>query len=803
MVAPTISLKPGKQRFDAREQCVTFPVTGMTCTACQSFVERTLNAQPGVKNASVNLMLQNTSVTFDPGQISAEMLVEAVRETGYGAELVAQTESALQQQQALDREQLLEYKSLRRKAVLSAIAGLAAMIFSMPLMSAGSMGGMEHIRDPLLSLSMRLIDPVLSRSMPWLYRISPSALRWALFALTALVLAGAGRRFFAKAWSALKHGTADMNTLVALGTGAAFLYSTAATMFSASFVALGIAPDVYYEAVILIIALVLVGNTLESRAKGQTAAALRKLVALQPKSARVVREGTEVEVSVENIQPDDLVVVRPGERIAADGLVADGASAVDESMLTGESLPVVKRGGDRVIGGTLNQNGSFRYWASHVGSESTLEQIVKLLRDAQSSRAPIQKLADRVSAVFVPTVLAISVLTFASWRLLAPGAGLVQAFAFAITVLVIACPCAMGLAVPTAVMVATGRGARLGLLMKGGEALERLGKIDTIVLDKTGTITEGKPRVTDLLVAPQNLAAIADGLTGVDADLVAAVAAVERRSEHPLATAVVSYAAGLGLPTLEPESFEARVGQGAVGVVNGATIVVGNAALLESYGIGLAPMQAAAQRLAEEGKTLLWVGVNGRLSALIAVADTVKPSSVVAIAAMRKAGLKLVMLTGDNQHTANVIARQIHIDEVVAGVLPAGKIEVIKRLQAEGRTVAMVGDGINDAPSLAQADVGIAMASGSDIAMEAGDVTLMRSDLNGVVAAIMLSRRTMSIMRQNLFWALVYNLIGIPVAAGVLYPLLVLSPVLASAAMALSSVSVVSNSLRLGRMKIA
>jgi Cu+-exporting ATPase len=774
----------------------------MTCAACQSFVERTLNSHPGVKNASVNLMLHNANVIFDPSQVSAETLVEAVRETGYGAELAAQAESALQQQQEHDREQLLEYNSLRRKAALSAVAGLAAMVFSMPLMSAASMGGMEHVRDPLLSLSMRLIDPALSRTMPWLYHTGSSTLRWALFALTALVLTGAGRRFFARAWSALTHRTADMNTLVALGTGAAFLYSTAATIFPTFFVAHGIAPDVYYEAVVLIIALVLVGNTLESRAKGQTAAALRKLVALQPKTARVVREGMELEIPVEHIRPLDVVLVRSGERIAVDGNVVDGASAVDESMLTGESIPVAKSAGDRVLGGTLNQNGSFRYQASRVGAESTLAQIVRLLRDAQSSRAPIHKLADRISAVFVPTVLGISILTFAAWRLLAPGAGLMQAFASAVTVLVIACPCAMGLAVPTAVMVATGRGAHFGLFVKGGEALERLGKIDTIVLDKTGTITEGKPRVTDLLLSPENVGVVADGMASATVDLVAAVAAVERRSEHPLAAAVVSYAAELGVPTLESESFEAHVGQGAVGIVNGAAIVVGNPALLESYSIDLAPMQAAAQRLAEEGKTPLWIAVNGRLSAVIAVADIVKPSSVIAIASMRRAGLKLVMLTGDNQHTANAIARQIQVDEVVAGVLPAGKLEVIKRLQAEGRTVAMVGDGINDAPALARADVGIAMASGSDIAMEAGDVTLMRSDLNGVVAAIKLSRRTMSIMRQNLFWALIYNLIGIPIAAGVLYPALVLSPVLASAAMAMSSVSVVSNSLRLRRVQL-
>ncbi len=801
MVVPVINLAASGARSEAEER-LTFPVTGMTCAACQSFVERTLAAQPGVKSASVNLMLHNASVTFDPTLIGAEALVEAVRETGYGAELAEQAESVLRQQQEHDREQLLEYLGLRRKAIVSVIAGAAAMILSMPLMTMGGMTGMEHIHDPLLSFSMRWIDPILSRSLPWLYRIPASALRWTLFALTFAVLAWAGRRFFVKAWSALRHGTADMNSLVALGTGAAFLYSTAATMFPAFFVAHGIAPDVYYEAVVLIVALVLVGNTLEARSKRQTAASLAKLVALQPRTARVFRDEVELEISVDEIRRGDVVLIRPGERIAVDGDILDGASAVDESMLTGESIPVVKRAGDHVLGGTLNQNGSFRYRASRIGAESTLAQIVRLLRDAQSSRAPIQKLADRISAVFVPTVLGISIVTFAAWRLLAPGAGLMQAFASAVTVLVIACPCAMGLAVPTAVMVATGRGAHFGILIKGGEALERLGKIDTVVLDKTGTITEGKPRVTDFLLAPESAADVADAGAAATRDTLALVAAVERRSEHPLAAAVASYAAEFGAMALEPDSFEARIGQGAIGTVDGTAVVVGASELLQSYSINLASLQPAAQRLAEEGKTLVWVGIGGRLRALIAVADTVRPSSVYAIAALRKAGLKLVMLTGDNRHTANAIARQVQVDDVVAGVRPAGKLEVIERLQSEGRRVAMVGDGINDAPALAKADVGIAMASGSDIAMEASDVTLMRSDLSRVAMAIHLSRQTMSVMRQNLFWALVYNLIGIPIAAGILYPSLVLSPVLASAAMAMSSVSVVSNSLRLRQVKL-
>ena len=784
------------------EEHLTFPVTGMTCAACQSFVERTLAAQPGVKSASVNLMLHNASVTFDPTLIGAEALVEAVRESGYGAELAEQAESVLRQQQEHDREQLLEYLGLRRKAVVSVIAGAAAMILSMPLMTMGRMGGMEHIHDPLLSFAMRWIDPILSRSLPWLYRIPASALRWTLFALTCAALAWAGRRFFVRAWSALRHGTADMNSLVALGTGAAFLYSTAATMFPAFFVVHGIAPDVYYEAVVLIVALVLVGNTLEARSKRQTAAALAKLVALQPRTARAFRDGSELEIAVDEIRRGDVVLIRPGERIAVDGDILDGASAVDESMLTGESIPVVKCAGNHVLGGTLNQNGSFRYRASRIGAESTLAQIVRLLRDAQSSRAPIQKVADRISAIFVPTVLGISIVTFAAWRLLAPGAGLMQAFASAVTVLVIACPCAMGLAVPTAVMVATGRGAHFGILVKGGEALERLGKIDTVVLDKTGTITEGRPRVTDFLLAPEFAVQLVDTSTAAIRDTLALVAAVERRSEHPLAAAVVSYAAELEALAPEPDSFEAHVGQGAVGVVSGLAVVVGNSSLLESYGIDLAPLQPAAERLAGEGKTLVWVGIGGRLRALVGVADTVRPSSAQAISGLRSAGLKVVMLTGDNQHTASAIARQVHVDNVVAGVRPAGKLEVIERLQSEGRRVAMVGDGINDAPALAKADVGIAMASGSDIAMEAGDVTLMRSDLGRVTMAIHLSRRTMSVMRQNLFWALVYNLIGIPIAAGILYPSLVLSPVLASAAMAMSSVSVVSNSLRLRRVKL-
>ncbi|WP_348269312.1 heavy metal translocating P-type ATPase [Edaphobacter paludis] len=780
---------------------VEIPVTGMTCAACQSFVQRTLQGEAGVQSASVNLMLHRAAVTFDPGVVSASKLVEKIRSTGYGAELPVLDESVLDAQEKNDEEQRREYRQLRWKAGVNVVAGVVAMIASMPLMSMNSVGGMERMKDPFLNWSMRVLDPALRKAMPWMYSIDASSIRWFLFALAVLVAGWAGRRFYVKAWSALLHKTADMNTLIALGTGAAFLYSATSTIAPGYFVAHGIAPDVYFEAGILIIGLVLVGNMLESRAKGQTAVALRKLVQLQPKTARVLRDGAEHDLPVDQIQHGDLILVRPGERIPADGEVVSGQSSVDESMLTGESLPVEKRAQDRVIGGTLNQQGALQYRATMLGAQSMLAQIVRLLREAQGSRAPIQRLADRVSAIFVPSVLGIAVLTFVAWRFFAPGAGIMQACAAAVTVLVIACPCAMGLAVPTAVMVATGRGATFGLLVKGGEALQRLEKIDTVVLDKTGTITAGRPEVTDVLVASS---------TGLDEQhlkerLVRLAAALERASEHPLGAAVVHYARQQNLVLEEPESFASQAGFGVSGVVAGRATLVGNDSLMEQNGISVASLQASAERLAEEGKTPLWVAIDGALEGVIAVADTVKPASIGAIRQFHREGLRVVMLTGDNERTARAIAREVGVDDVIAGVLPAGKVDAIKRLQAEGRVVAMVGDGVNDAPALAQADVGVTMGTGADVAMEAGDVTLMHSELTGVAAAIALSRATMRVIRQNLFWAFVYNVVGIPLAAGAFYPVfgLLLSPVLASAAMALSSFSVVMNSLRLRRLRLA
>ena len=774
---------------------VNIPVTGMTCAACQSFIQRTLAGESGVQDATVNLMLHNATVTFDPRVITPSGLVEKIRSTGYGAELPVANESVLAAQEKNDEDQLRECQQLLWKAWGSVVAGFVAMVASMPLMSMSSVGGLQHMKDPFMSWSMRVIDPALREVAPWLYSVSDNSIRWFLFVLSVFIIGWAGRRFYVKAWSALLHKTADMNTLIALGTGTAFLYSAASTIAPGFFLAHGIAPDVYYEAGILIIGLVLVGNTLESRAKGRTALALRKLVQLQPKTARVLREGLESDVPLEAIQHGDIILVRPGERIPADGEVVSGKSSVDESMLTGESLPIEKEARDRVIGGTLNQRGSLQYRATMLG-ESTLAQIVRLLRDAQGSRAPIQHLADRISAIFVPSVLALAIVTFGAWRFFAHGAGTMQAFAAAVTVLVIACPCAMGLAVPTAVMVATGRGAAFGLLIKGGEALQRLEKIDTVVLDKTGTITAGRPEVTEVLLNPSS---------SVSQDWVLSVAAaLERASEHPLGEAVVRHATQNGLTLQRPEEFESLTGQGVVGIVEGHAALIGNVKLMQGYSVSVAPLTEAAEQAAEQGRTPLWVAIDGKLAGIIVIADTVKPTSTEAIRRLHREGMHVVMLTGDNERTAHAIAREVGVDDVIAGVLPQGKVDAIRRLQAQGRSVAMVGDGVNDAPALAQADVGITMATGSDVAMEAGDVTLMRSDLNGVVAAIALSRGTMRVMRQNLFWALAYNVVGIPIAAGVLYPVcgLLLSPVLASAAMAFSSFSVVTNSLRLSRLKL-
>jgi len=748
------------------ERTIRIPVSGMTCAACQARVQRTLQRQPGVVDAGVNLMMHDATVRYAPDAVTPEQLVAAIRDTGYGADLPPAVEDAFAEQEARDTAQAEEFAVLKRKAIISGIAGAVAMVASMALMP-----------------------------------IAPHALiNGVLLVLTVAVMTWAGRHFYTRAWAAFRHHSADMNTLIAVGTGAAFVYSLIATLAPGFFLRRGVAPDVYYEAVIIIIALILTGNVFEARAKTATSAALRALAGLQPAMARVVRGDQELDVPVADVRRGDVVVVRPGERLPVDGEVVSGESAVDESMLTGESAPVPKSVGARVIGGTINRTGALRYRATTLGGDSVLAQIVKLMRDAQGTRAPIQNLADRISGVFVPVVVSLAIATFVIWFVAGDVAGLhapaVRAFAAAVAVLIIACPCAMGLAVPTAVMVATGRGAEAGVLIKGGEALQRAGAVDTVVLDKTGTVTEGRPTVTDVVVAPD--------ATRTDDELLALAASLESSSEHPLADAIVRRAKEAGLTLVRAERFSSATGLGVSAIVSGHEVLAGNEALLVERGVDASPLRESAARLAGESKTPVYVAVNGALAGLLAVADPIKATSREAIAALRARGLDVVMLTGDTQRTADAIAREAGVGRVVAGVLPEGKVAEVRRLQQSGRVVAMVGDGVNDSAAIAQSDVGIAIGTGTDIAAEAADIVLMRGDLRSVVQAIVLSRHTMRTMKQNLFWAFVYNVVGIPIAAGVLYPAFgwLLSPVIASAAMAFSSVSVVTNSLRLRHARL-
>jgi Cu+-exporting ATPase len=766
-----------------------------------------LSKTPGVVDASVNLMMGNATISYDASAITPDALVEKIRSTGYGADLPEENRTAFEEQAARDKATAEEFRELRTKAWVSGVAGIAAMLLSMPLMTVMTAGHHGPVADPFMRWAMEYMTPALRAIAPWLYAMPAVALSWGLLLVTLGVMAWAGRHFYTRAWAAFRHHSADMNTLVAVGTGAAFLYSVIATVAPDFFARNGVMPDVYYEAVIIIIALILTGNAFEARAKRETSTALRALANLQPKTARVLRGDVEQDVAVDSVQAHDIVLVRPGERVPVDGEIVSGESAIDESMLTGESLPVTKRAGDRVIGGTINRTGAFRYRATTLGEQSTLAQIVKLMRDAQGSRAPIQRLADRISAIFVPVVVSIAVAAFAVWFVVvhvnggSVGEATVRAFAAAVAVMIIACPCAMGLAVPTAVMVSTGKGAELGVLIKGGEALQRAGDLTTVVLDKTGTVTEGRPTVTDMVVAPNG--EFNNG-AGRD-DLLSLIASVETMSEHPLADAIVRHAREQKLDVGTPDAFESHTGRGATGVVRGRAVAVGNTALMLDYAVDPSPLRESGTRLSDEGKTAMFVAIDGMLAAVIAVADPIRATSRAAIQQLQSLGLDVVMLTGDNQRTAAAVAREAGITRVVAEVLPEGKVAEISRLQREGRVVAMVGDGVNDAPALAKADIGIAMGSGTDIAVEAADIALMRGDLAGVVDAIRLSRRTMRTMKQNLFWAFAYNVIGIPVAAGVLFPIfgLLLSPILASAAMAFSSVSVVMNSLRLRRFRTA
>jgi len=683
------------------------PIRGMTCAACVSHVERALTEVEGVRNATVSLLTNEAKVTFDPAKTNLAELKAAVYDAGYES-------PDLQTDQPEPPD---EYPAVRRRALVSLALGLAAMA-----------------------------------AMPFVGHDSTIA-RYTQLAAAIYVMAFPGREYYVRAAKGLTHRRFDMSTLIAVGTGSAFLYSLAATIAPHAFHSRGLMPDIYYEAVIFIIALVLVGRMFEVRARRETAAALRGLAELQPRTATILRNGESVELPIEQVQRGDIAIIKPGARIPVDGVIESGVSAVDESMLTGEPLPVAKRPGDRLSAGTVNGMAALQLKVTATGDGTALAQIGRMMRDAQSTRAPMQKLADQVSAIFVPTVLVIAAVTFAAW--LINGADTAQALSAAVAVLIIACPCAMGLAIPAAVMVATGRAASLGVLIKGGEALERLARIQTVVLDKTGTITEGRPTVTRY--------------TGTAEDL-PLIAALESASEHPLAQSIVRYAGGRLSPVTD---FLAIPGQGATGVVDGHEVKVGRS----------------------EEATIAAM-IDNRPAGLFDVNDPIKPTSREAIAALQKAGLKVIMLTGDRETTARQVAQSVGIDDVIAGVLPEGKLDAVRAEQANGRKVAMVGDGINDAPALAQADAGIAMASGAGIAVEAGDVTLLRNDLRAVEAAIRLSKATVRIMRQNLFWAFCYNAAGIPVAA-----LGLLNPVVASGAMALSSLSVLANSLRLRRFQ--
>ena len=746
----------------AAETAVTIPVTGMTCAACQARVQRALTRAPGVGAASVNLMTNSARVSYDASLTSPDQLVAAIRDTGYGADLPAPDRSALEEEAAQDAARAHDVTDLRNKAIVAFVVGLAGM-----------------------AVTMLFFEPVFTPTS------SAPGSWWIMLVAAVVVMAWAGRDFYLRAARAARHGSADMNTLISVGTGAAFVFSLVATVDPGAFVRNGVTPHVYYEAITLIIAFILAGRALEARAKRQTSRALHGLAALQPATARLLADGTEREVPIGDVRRGDIVIVRPGERVPVDAELVDGASAVDESMLTGESMPVSKQRGDRVFGGTVNRSGAFQARATSLGEASALSRIIKLMHDAQATRAPIQNLADRVSAVFVPTVIAIAVLTFVVWLTVGGQRHVVQAIAASVSVLIIACPCAMGLAIPTAVMVATGKGAQLGLLIKGGEALERTGRVDLVMFDKTGTVTRGAPEVTEVAVVGDETAEKVIGIA----------AGAERLSEHPVADAIVRRAAALGVAIPAANEFLSEPGRGVRARVAGEIVLVGRPMFVEQQGISLEAVRAHIERIAMTGASPIVVVRHGRPLGVIGVADAIRDTSRAAVARLRARGIGVAMLTGDNPRAAAAIAQAAGIDDVAAGLLPEQKTEEIERRQRAGHVVAMVGDGVNDAPALARADVGIAIAGGTDIAVEASDVTLMRQDLGGVADAIELSRRAMRTMRGNLFWAFIYNVVGIPIAAGVLYPAfgILLDPVVASVAMALSSVSVVTNSLRLRR----
>lgn len=727
----------------------TFPVKGMHCASCVRVIEKSLSRVPGVSAASVNLALQQASVTYDEEKVTDQNLVSAVANVGYRAEL----EQTLKTEDEQKKEKQQELKDLRRKVIFSLIIG--------GLIVWGSVPGLMQFAP--LFLQNSLIQLILAIPVQF----------WA------------GLEFYKATLPALKHRTANMDTLVATGTTVAFGYSAFVTLFPELIRQVGVEPAPYFDVATVIIGLILLGRYFEAKAKAGTSEAIKRLIGLQAKTARVVKDGKEIDIPISDVTVGMVIRVRPGEKIPVDGEILEGESSIDESMVTGESMPVDKTKGDSVVGATINKTGTFTFRATKVGRETLLSQIIKLVEEAQSSKAPIQRLADLISSYFVPIVIMLAILTFVIWYIFGPAPSFLFAMLNMVAVLIIACPCAMGLATPTAIMVGTGIGAEHGILIKDAESLETAHKIDTVIFDKTGTLTKGEPEVIDVV-----------------GDVLQLAASIEKGSEHSLAEAIVKKAEQEKLILNKVEGFKAIPGYGVEGVVDGKRVVFGNRRLMEKEGIKVNEKDLV--RLESEGKTVMILATDGKLAGLIAVADTVKDSAKDGVATLQNMGIEVIMITGDNERTANAIARKVGITRVLAQVLPDQKEAEIKKIQGEGKKVAMVGDGINDAPALAAADVGIAMGTGTDVAIEAGNITLVNKDLRSVAQALKLSQKTMRAIKMNLFWAFGYNVSLIPVAMGILYPFfhILLNPILASAAMALSSISVVGNSLLLKKVKI-
>jgi len=735
-----------------------FPVGGMTCASCVARVEEALSSVPGVISANVNLASEKATVEYTEGTGIAD-LKRAVKDAGY--ELGSEAETLEDVTATAQRE----LRGVRNRFIFAAI--LASSI--MALMWAPSFAGKPYL----------------------------------LWALATPVQFWAGWRFYRGAWGALRHKTADMNTLVAVGTSAAYFYSMIAVLFPSLFAAAEVELGLYFDTSAMIITLILLGRFLETRARGQTSEAIKKLIGLNPKTALVIRDGEEREISVEDVLVGDLILVRPGERVPVDGIIREGYSSIDESMITGESIPLEKKAGDEVIGASINKTGSFKFEATRVGKDTTLAQIIRLVDEAQGSKAPIQRLADVIASYFVPIVIGIATITFIIWYFAGPSPALTYALLNFVAVLIIACPCAMGLATPTAIIVGTGKGAEHGVLIRSAETLERSHKIRAVLLDKTGTLTQGEPRVTDIIALPSSS----------QDEILRLAASAEHGSEHPLGEAIVKAASEKKLKIASAKDFNAIPGQGIEASVEGKKLILGNLRLMSEKSLSLNGLGGEAEQLRAKGKTVMFLGIDNHIAGIIALADTLKPNAKAAVDGLHNMGIEVMMLTGDNRRTAEAIAQEVGIDRVLAEVLPEHKAQEVKRLQQEGKVVAMVGDGINDAPALAQADVGIAIGTGTDVAMETGDITLIRGDLTGITTAISLSKRTMRTIKQNLFWAFAYNTALIPVAAGVLYLAFgntgvpsglhfilgnygFLNPILAAAAMAASSLTVVFNSLR-------